>query len=504
MLTLKDIMDMDILKDATVINEPEDFSEVKVDYISVQEPPVEGFVRENEIVISTAAALDDTAELTRFIQDVYQAKAAALIFSFKPGSQKELNQDVIDLANAHQLPLIEIPWNVRFSDVIEAVTKELKAKDLHNESTCIKLQEKLLQLYFMDESLEHVAERVAVTTGHSIKITDKHKNEKGRYIFDDAEAFHEIEIKVNNTLYGYLYIAESPHTDEEPVDIDLLNHYINVPLSLWFEKEEVINITGLKLKNDYVWKLAIEKDTTPEIVNQGVQLGFNMDALYFCVLLKIHSHRHAADHYHSTMITKIEKKIIVLLQKKNIQAMISFKNDRFILFLENQPELDTTALLDEIEQVLSEMDPSFRYHWGIAERTSEKNAFPEQYRKAKIALEQALDLNISRLDFRQSRITSLINQMTPRHKVREQAYALLDVIIQNDRYNENGMDLIQTVIVYIKTNLNTSETSRELSIHRQSLLYRLAKFEELTTLSLNNADDLFLLQYYLRLLGKFQ
>ncbi|MER2064425.1 MAG: helix-turn-helix domain-containing protein, partial [Alkalibacterium sp.] len=70
--------------------------------------------------------------------------------------------------------------------------------------------------------------------------------------------------------------------------------------------------------------------------------------------------------------------------------------------------------------------------------------------------------------------------------------------------NENGMDLINTVIVYIQSNLNTSETSRALVIHRQSLLYRLAKFEDLTGLSLSNADDLFLLQYYLRLLGKFQ
>jgi len=229
-----------------------------------------------------------------------------------------------------------------------------------------------------------------------------------------------------------------------------------------------------------------------------------MDVLYFCVLLKIHSDDQAAEHYSSATITKIEKKIIKLLQEKDIKALISFKNDRFILFLEKQSKLDTSALLDMIEEELLDMDPSFRFHWGIAERTLEENAFPEQYRKAKIALEQAVDLNLSRLDFRQSRITSIINQITPRHKIRGQAFELLNVILDNDRYNENGMDLIETVITYIKTNLNTSETSRELMIHRQSMLYRLAKFEELTGLSLSNSDDLFLLQYYLRLLGKFQ
>lgn len=504
MLTLKDIIDMEIMSEATVINHPKDLSQVKVDYISVQEPPVEGFVRENEIVLSTTKALENEVSYTPFIQDIHKAKGAALIFSFNPDSRVQLDQAIIDLANTNELPLIEIPWHLRFSDLVEAVSQKLKETDLQNDIKCSKLQEKLLQLYFLNETLEDVAEHVAKTANHSVRITDKSKNEKGAYLFEDTDDFQEIEIKVNNTLYGYLYISKTPRKNEDPIDIDLLNHYINVPLSLWFEKEEVINITGLKLKNDYVWKLAIEKDVSSEILNQGVQLGFDMDALYFCVLLKIHSYEQSAEHYSSTTITKIEKKIIKLLQEKDIKAMISFKNDRFILFLENQPKLDTSSLLDTIEEVLLDMDPSFRFHWGIAERTLEENAFPEQYRKAKIALEQAVDMNISRLDFRQSRITSIINQITPRHKVREQAFALLDVIMQNDRYNENGMDLLNTVITYMKTNLNTSETSRELMIHRQSLLYRLAKFEDLTTLSLSNADDLFLLQYYLRLLGKFQ
>lgn len=504
MLTLKDIIDMEIMSVATVVNQPKDFSQVKVDYISVQEPPVDGFVRENEVVMSTALALDDTSSFTTFIQDIYNAKGAALIFSFNPDSDVTLDQDTIDLASAHELPLIEIPWDLRFSDVIEAVTEELKKTDLQNDTKCAKLQEKLLQLYFLNESLEDVAEHVAVTANHSIRITDKQKHEKGAYVFEDTNDFHEIEIKVNNTLYGYLYVSKTPRRNKEPIDIQLLNHYINVPLSLWFEKEEVINITGLKLKNDYVWKLAIEKDVSPEILNQGVQLGFKMDVLYFCALLKIHSYDQSSEHYSSATIAKVEKRIIGLLQEKHIHTMISFRNDRFILFIENKPELKTAPLLDDIEKELLKIDPSFSFHWGIAERSIDENAFPEHYRKAKIALEQAVDLNIKRLDFRQSRITSIINQITPRHKVKEQAYALLNVILQNDRYNEKGMDLINTVIGYIKTNMNTSETSRILLIHRQSLLYRLAKFEELTNLSLSNADDLFLLQYYLRLLGMFQ
>lgn len=183
--------------------------------------------------------------------------------------------------------------------------------------------------------------------------------------------------------------------------------------------------------------------------------------------------------------------------------MLSFKNNRFILFIENDVELDVHSLLDEIEKEMLTLEPETRFNWGIAERPKAETDFPEQYRTAKIALEQTIDLNVSRLNFKQSRITSIINQMVPHHKVRQQALSLLDPIISNDRFNENGMDLINTITIYLKTNLNTSETSRKLNIHRQSLLYRFAKFEELTHLSLDSADDLFLLQYYLRLLTRF-
>ncbi|MCC5890914.1 MAG: helix-turn-helix domain-containing protein, partial [Alkalibacterium sp.] len=224
---------------------------------------------------------------------------------------------------------------------------------------------------------------------------------------------------------------------------------------------------------------------------------------YFCALLKLDPNDAETESYDPDTITKTEKRLLSLLKENNIKSLMSYKNERFILFLEDKPDVNVSDLLNELEEAIFDIIPVKKFHWGIAEKPISTTNFPEQYRKAKIALEQAIDLNIARLNFKQSRITSLVNQMTPHKKAREQALEVLDPILANKRLNENGMDLIETIVVYIKSNFNTSKTSRELSLHRQSLLYRLDKFEELTRLSLTNADDLFLLQYYLRLLNKF-
>ncbi|GAB2481071.1 purine catabolism transcriptional regulator PucR [Alkalibacterium psychrotolerans] len=503
MFTLNDFLNLPLMEEADLLTSKLDVSQKPVQYISVQEPPVEGFIRENEIILSTAIALDNQEALFKFVQNVCHFNAAALIFSFVPDSNLTINQAIIDFAYEHQFPIIEIPWDLRFSDVTEAVITELKRIESKDESSCAELQKEILQLYFVKKSLDDVARLIAEKTRHSVKIMDRNRNEKGACLLQRTDYFHEMDIEVNDNVYGYLYLSVEPAMETEPVNVELLNHYINVPLSLWFEKEEVINITGLKIRNDYVWKLAIEKNNTQEIINQGVQLGFDMNTLYFCALLKLDPKDTELHSYDPEMITKTEKNMLALLKEKDIRSLLSYKNERFILFLENKPDSNVSELLDDLEKSILESITVKDFHWGIAEKPIETTNFPEQYRKAKVALEQAIDLNISRLNFKQSRITSLVNQMTPHKKAREQAIELLNPILTNNRLNENGMDLIETIVVYIKSNFNTSKTSRELMLHRQSLLYRLEKFEELTQLSLTNADDLFLLQYYLRLLNKF-
>lgn len=50
--------------------------------------------------------------------------------------------------------------------------------------------------------------------------------------------------------------------------------------------------------------------------------------------------------------------------------------------------------------------------------------------------------------------------------------------------------------MFIQCNYNISLTARNLYIHRQSLLYRLSKIEELTGMSLREHQDLYLLEIY--------
>ena len=68
----------------------------------------------------------------------------------------------------------------------------------------------------------------------------------------------------------------------------LLEEYIALPLTLWFNKESIEDMLVLKMKNDFVWDLANRNyGSFLEMVRQGSRLGFDLSASHICVALRI-------------------------------------------------------------------------------------------------------------------------------------------------------------------------------------------------------------------------
>jgi len=64
-------------------------------------------------------------------------------------------------------------------------------------------------------------------------------------------------------------------------------------------------------------------------------------------------------------------------------------------------------------------------------------------------------------------------------------------------------ETLATVNKFFENNLNVSETSRQLYIHRNTLVYRLDKLQKMTGLDLRNFDDAYYFTYEFTLyLGK--
>jgi DNA-binding PucR family transcriptional regulator len=93
--------------------------------VSVIELPVESFVRPGELVLTTAMGLGRSRQrLEQFVLEIAKAKAAGLVIGVG-GHVKRIPDSLIASAETLGLPLIRMPWQERFSDVIESVLRRL-------------------------------------------------------------------------------------------------------------------------------------------------------------------------------------------------------------------------------------------------------------------------------------------------------------------------------------------------------------------------------------------
>ena len=130
--------------------------------------------------------------------------------------------------------------------------------------------------------------------------------------------------------------------------------------------------------------------------------------------------------------------------------------------------------------------------WGYPD------AATKLYHHASLALQYCMRTDgRRRFTFQDTRELQIISILSDQPEICQTAQEVLGRLIEYDAASR--MDLVSTVKEYIRTNYNSSLTSRNLHLHRQSLLYRLEKIQDLTGLSLSDHKDLFLLEVYVRI-----
>ncbi len=137
-----------------------------------------------------------------------------------------------------------------------------------------------------------------------------------------------------------------------------------------------------------------------------------------------------------------------------------------------------------VETVNSEL--MLQVYVGMGSPTDSIHDIARSYSEAKIALEigRVFEGDKYILSYDMLGIGRLIYQLPS--KLCE---LFLDEIFKKENINVLDDETIQTIYKFFENNLNVSETSRQLFVHRNTLVYRLDKIERLTGLDLRKFDD---------------
>ena len=543
--TLTEFLAIPIMSQASVRTAFNTLSFRPVESISVIEIPVENFVRKNELGLSTAIGCSETPEIfIEFVRDIFESGAAALIIA--TGFHiRNIPEDVLQIAESLSFPIIEIPWEIRFSDITEAVLTELHNWHLTELKRSENLQNKLLNLFLNGSSLSDALELLRSELGNPLIIINNVGKVKGKSnraeslleilaphiekafsisdvdVYESTELFNISEdsiivhkIQSLNKLYGYILLQLIP---ERKADTFFKNEKENIirqitsTLMLWFQKEDAIKETETRFRDDFIWSIAKgEVDSWDNMSLRAKSLGYDLSIPFVCItgLIDIVNEPKGVDYeqWLYNNINSIKGQIIWAGKYLKLMTMVTYQQERLIIFLEaknNQEQQNVNKFLDIIESRLKKLTPDIIISWGIGENHIGVRTFHESF----IDANTALDICYSqegpghRSTYAKTGIYRVLRMIGNNKELREVIQLIIVELVKYDR--QRGLNLINTLKAYIHNQGNVSQTARALNLHRQSLLYRLKKIESLTNKSLSNPDDLFLLDLSIRLWGYY-
>lgn len=552
-LTVQDVLEYDLLDGAFVRTAKERAKERPIHWVSVMEMPVENFVRRNELVLTTAMGCQHDIEAFRgFVKDIIDSGAAGLMIAMGRHVY-EIPQEVLALAEEHAFMLIELPWELRFSTLIEEVMIDLN--DLHQleRQRSEKVQQELLQLILADAELDKIAAYIRRELKSPVLITDAsgavqaaagfskarfeawHKGvEEGKFPiraplrdterdpmsrkFQDAELAGKRVVQVpvlqvSERPQGYLFV-EWPEASSGRLDVfsvHVLEHAATT-VSLWLSRQNAVEETKAALRMDFVRELANGEFATKEqAASRARTLGYDLEHSYIAIAGQPENFRDlfrkrtpdgsTFTEWSNNMIAYIEEEMHYAAHSMNRVALLSHANDRLLVFLEKPPESgqeNQVNFLDLVERRLGNLLPEVVISWGIGDFHPGFGGFEKSFQHALMALEigRVKKGPGHRMDYRDTRADRLLLQLANTEGMKEVILTTIQPLVDYDR--ERQMDLIGTFSAYNHYQGNVSQTARALNLHRQSLLYRLRKIEALTGLSLVDPDDLFLLELCIR------
>lgn len=504
--TLQDLLQAKLIPELQLLTAPQPFSTISIDAVSIQsiyDIPVKNFIHENDLVLASGLGCAQEEETYfQFVSEAHDARAGAIGLAFQTPDY-HLPASIIDRASAMGIPVFSIPWHIRFADIQDSVTSVIR----HARTRVFTdLQTLLFNLSFDSQSLDAAAQAISRSIHLPVRITNLDGQTLGASALPEGTTqVLETKIDLNGTTVGYLVLLRHPEAEEDFPESETLSRFVCFPLSLWFYRKNIENLTITHMKNDFVWNLANQNYSSfEEMAYQARQLHFDLGRPYTCLLLEIRQPDIPEDigiSYINDLAAKSEEMqnfLAELGKSMHLKVMISSRMPQIMIYLENRPSQDNSIeyFIGKAEQALAQHLPESKPYWGISESAVDTTDFSALYNHAVLALSYSLhsqnqQYRFTYQDTKQAQITMLLSRDPA---LRADACAVVETL--NAYSNPSGIDLFGTLETFIQCNYNISLTAREMYIHRQSLLYRLSKIEELTGMSLRNHRDLFLLEIY--------
>ncbi|MDA8194916.1 MAG: PucR family transcriptional regulator ligand-binding domain-containing protein [Thermaerobacter sp.] len=550
-MTVSEFLNLEIMRSVRVLAGRGGMSRL-VDWVSVIEVPVEDFVRDGEFVLTTGVGCGHDPVLFRsFVADIMESGASGLAVAVGRHVFK-IPADIMRIADQAHFPLVEIPWDVRFSDVSRQVLESLIhgpatpgarpghpwTVDLLNQVAegvpLARLLAAMAEHWRMDLVVVDGRQRVCAQSAENSPWFDGHRqsllnrwlgpgpatmaaHQQIGWMRVDDYPVAAVSLESPGRSFGTL-VARGKEAEGAPDQTSL--EMMACMLVMWFLHDVARQEAEDRVHDDFVWSLAKGEMTSWDQLKERSQaVACDITEEYVCAIGRLENAEALfrqsqsvftnwpRDRWQMEIIATAREALREMALQAGCHAISTFQHGEFVVYLFS-PKRPLAAVVERVlyglRAGLRDKWPKSLVSWGVAGEEPGVAGFHASFTNARAALEigdrQLLPGHLTW--FERVANQKAIQRLSRDRDMRELVEATIGALVEYDR--DRGADLVHTLAIYLFNRTNVSQTSRALNLHRQSLLYRLRKIEAITSRSLDSPDDLFLLELCMRIIGATQ
>ena len=291
-----------------------------------------------------------------------------------------------------------------------------------------------------------------------------------------AGVFSGAQICVDNCTYkpfGQLCTRISVFVDGTD---DMSKHYADII---------AVSLDQIKQNNDekfdrsnFVKNVILDNILPGDIYIKSRELHFNNDASRVVFLIRV------------TQDTDVSVYDVIqnFFPDKTKDLVIDINEKDIALVKEVRPNVDSKDLEKLARSICDTLSTEFYCNAvvGIGTRVTGIKDLAHSFKEAQVALEvgKVFDTEKSIISYENLGIARLIYQLPT-----TLCDMFLKMVFKRGSIDSLDQETLFTIQKFFENNLNVSETSRKLFVHRNTLVYRLEKIKKLTGLDLREFDD---------------
>ncbi|WP_462413259.1 PucR family transcriptional regulator [Neobacillus sp. Marseille-QA0830] len=490
-------------------------------------PDIIHFLHQHEFLVTTAYHLKDEPDrLIALINAMAVQGCAGLGIKTKRFLQ-EVPIEAIQLADELCFPIIELPLELSLGEIVNHTLKAILNKRATELALVLETHKEFTKIILQGKGIDSLLQDLSNLIHHPVQLMDEHYKQiyptstsaNFSMLLDGFSApvtkspisFSILSIKQTCTLFpvpisekktGYLVIIGELETNDQLAYLTI-EQAVNV-ISFTLMKENALRQKDRGMRNDFFLHFLDGTFSSPqEIIGRASEFSIKNEQKYICVAGKPDGQDHLPTFTkHHEKVDDIYDFIEAEVTATNPKIHFFTKGKTCILLFEIQ-EI-TTNYMDYTNSILLQLQKRVLKYYGTTISFGVSNlshTFLQIKNVEKEATDALTQGNLVRktqfIQTYQTKDVMEILRQVPHDDLKNfYSFALSGFF---GTKSEEEQSLLETLSVYLETHCQISETAKRLFVHRNTVVYRIEKCEELLGKSLKDPETTLQIRLALRI-----